>query len=105
MVPLVAPGDKGEICIGGVQVAYGYLHRPELTSEKFVPNPHAPGLLYRTGDLGHVDADGLLRYKGRADRQVKVGGVRMELGEIEAASLRLVPQLVGEFTLPYRTLP
>ena len=76
-------GEIGEICIGGVQVAYGYLQRAELSAERFLPNPHAPGLLYRTGDLGRVDAVGRLRYNGRTDRQVKVGGVRMELGEIE----------------------
>mmetsp|Transcript_12212 Transcript_12212/g.36734 ORF Transcript_12212/g.36734 Transcript_12212/m.36734 type:complete len:1251 (+) Transcript_12212:1-3753(+) len=91
----LAAGQRGEICIGGIQVAYGYLDRPELTAEKFVLNPHGPGLLYRTGDLGSRDAGGRLQYFGRADRQVKVGGVRMELGEIEAASLRLVPQLLN----------
>ena len=92
---VLAAGEVGEVCIGGVQVAYGYLERPELSAEKFVPNPHAPGLLYRTGDLGHVDSDGLLRYKGRADRQVKVGGVRMELGEIEAVALSALPSLLN----------
>mmetsp|Transcript_3085 Transcript_3085/g.10153 ORF Transcript_3085/g.10153 Transcript_3085/m.10153 type:complete len:1502 (-) Transcript_3085:463-4968(-) len=93
---LVPQGEKGEICIGGVQVAYGYLGRPELTAEKFVPNPHGePGLMYRTGDLGSVDADGRFEYNGRADRQVKIGGVRMELGEIEAVCLRLFPQLLN----------
>ena len=87
---LMPPGEKGEVCIGGCQVAYGYLGRPELNKEKFVPNPHgdAEGLLYRTGDLGSVDAAGCFSYNGRADRQVKVGGVRMELGEIEAVCLR-----------------
>ena len=68
---LMPAGAKGEICIGGIQVAHGYLNRPELTAEKFVPNPHGPpGLLYRTGDLGTISADGLLKYNGRADRQV-----------------------------------
>ena len=87
-------GEKGEVCIGGVQVAYGYLARPDLTADKFVPNPHgAPGLMYRTGDLGSVDADGCFQYYGRADRQVKIGGVRMELGEIEAVCLRIFPRL------------
>ncbi|EOD20938.1 hypothetical protein EMIHUDRAFT_207972 [Emiliania huxleyi CCMP1516] len=94
--PLPA-GQRGEICIGGIQVAYGYLDRPELTAEKTLrtTTPLGPGLLYRTGDLGSRDAGGRLQYFGRADRQVKVGGVRMELGEIEAASLRLVPQLLN----------
>lgn len=77
-----------------VQVAYGYLARPALTAEKFVANPHgAPGLMYRTGDLGIVDGAGCFSYHGRADRQVKIGGVRMELGEIEAVCLRIFPRL------------
>ena len=69
---LMPPGEKGEVCIGGCQVAYGYLGRPELNKEKFVPNPHGDtqGLLYRTGDLGSVDAAGCFSYNGRADRQV-----------------------------------
>ena len=93
---LKADGDKGEICLGGIQVAYGYLNRPELTASKFVPNPHGAGLLYRTGDLGTRDAaTGELRYNGRADRQVKVGGVRIELGEIEAVTLKRFPSLLN----------
>jgi len=93
---LMGPGEKGEVCIGGVQVAYGYLGRRELTAEKFVVNPHGcPGLMYRTGDLGSVDASGLFEYNGRADRQVKIGGVRMELGEIEAVCLKVFPQLLN----------
>ena len=93
---LMGAGEKGEVCIGGVQVAYGYLDRPELTNEKFVPNPHGhPGLLYRSGDLGTMSADGLLQYHGRADRQVKVGGVRIELGEIEAVTLKCFPSLLN----------
>ena len=92
---LLEDGEVGEVCIGGVQVAYGYLDRPELTAERFLKNPHHPGLLYRTGDLGYVDKHGRLLYNGRADRQVKVGGVRMELGEIEAVALREVPKLLN----------
>ena len=92
---LMPDGEKGEVCIGGIQVAYGYLNRPELTAEKFIASPHgAPGLLYRTGDLGTRSAEGELRYNGRADRQVKVGGVRIELGEIEAVALKCFPQLL-----------
>lgn len=91
---LVPPGEKGEVCIGGVQVAYGYLGRPDLTADKFLTNPHgAPGLMYRTGDLGSVDERGCFQYYGRADRQVKIGGVRMELGEIEAVCLKIFPRL------------
>lgn len=93
---LLADGEKGEVCIGGIQVAYGYLNRSELTADKFIDNPHgAPGLLYRTGDLGTRAADGRLEYNGRADRQVKVGGVRIELGEIEAVTLRRFPQILN----------
>ena len=79
------------MCIGGRQVAYGYLNRPELNAEKFIANPHngGAGLLYRTGDLGiRSVTTGALEYNGRADRQVKVGGVRMELGETEAVCLK-----------------
>ncbi|WP_157831216.1 non-ribosomal peptide synthetase, partial [Pseudomonas sp. 43NM1] len=80
-------GVVGEICIGGQGVAKGYLNRPELTAEKFVPdvfsgNPQA--LLYRTGDLGRWNAQGLLECLGRNDDQVKIRGFRIELGEIEA---------------------
>ena len=93
---LMGPGEKGEVCIGGIQVAYGYLERPDLTIEKFVPNPHgAAGLLYRTGDLGTISTNGEIQYNGRADRQVKVGGVRIELGEIEAVVLRCFPGLLN----------
>ena len=92
---LVAPGEKGEVCLGGIQVAYGYLNRADLTSSRFLPNPHGhPGLLYRTGDLGILGTkyDGALEYHGRTDRQVKVGGVRIELGEIEAVCLKVFAQ-------------
>ena len=93
---LMPHGEKGEVCLGGIQVAYGYLNRAELTASKFIANPHgAAGLLYRTGDLGTCDANGELRYNGRADRQVKVGGVRIELGEIEAVALKRFPELLN----------
>ncbi len=83
-VPL---GTSGEICIGGDGVADGYANLPELTAEKFVPDPFStkPGsLMYRTGDLGRWHADGMLECQGRADHQVKVRGYRIELGEIES---------------------
>lgn len=89
---LVPPGVPGELCIAGVGVASGYLNRPELTREKFVPNPFAktPGeLLYRTGDLARHRADGSIEFLGRLDHQVKIRGYRIELGEIEAALQRL----------------
>ncbi|UVS95975.1 amino acid adenylation domain-containing protein [Burkholderia glumae] len=84
----VEPGAVGEICLSGEGVALGYLNDPRLTEQKFPTVAQGPlkGLrLYRTGDLGQFDDDGLLRYLGRADRQVKVRGVRIEPGEVEVA--------------------
>lgn len=81
-VPFGAPG---EICIGGRGVARGYLGRPDLTADKFKPDPFAPGAyLYRTGDRGRWRGDGELEFLGRSDGQVKVRGHRIEIGEIEA---------------------
>ncbi|SMF03967.1 amino acid adenylation domain-containing protein [Tistlia consotensis] len=79
-------GMVGEIHLGGVQLARGYLKRPDLTERAFVPDPWAEGQrLYRTGDLGRWRADGAIVYLGRRDGQVKVRGQRIELGEVEAA--------------------
>ncbi len=83
-------GARGELCLGGVGLARGYLGRPDVTAFVFVPDPfaglHEPGArLYRTGDLARRLADGRLQFLGRADDQVKVRGVRIELGEVEAA--------------------
>ncbi|WP_299473892.1 amino acid adenylation domain-containing protein [uncultured Roseibium sp.] len=84
----VPVGVPGELHIGGVQLARGYWNREDLTSERFVPCPVDDALhrrLYRTGDLAYFRPDGEIMYLGRNDFQVKINGVRMELGEIEAA--------------------
>jgi amino acid adenylation domain-containing protein/thioester reductase-like protein len=87
---LLPPGAQGEIVIGGACLGSGYFNDPERTAQAFIRNPfpEIPGeRLYRTGDLGYFDAAGKLWFIGRKDFQVKIGGVRVELGEIETAAL------------------
>jgi amino acid adenylation domain-containing protein len=84
----VPVGVCGELYIGGVALAQGYLNRPELNAAKFVPNPYAQtseARLYKTGDLARFLPDGNIEYLGRGDQQVKIRGFRVELGEIENA--------------------
>jgi len=84
----VPPGAIGEIYVGGMALGHGYLGRPAMTAERFLPDPFStrPGhRLFRTGDLGRIGADGVIEYRGRNDQQVKVRGFRIELAEVEAA--------------------
>ncbi|HHJ51964.1 MAG TPA: amino acid adenylation domain-containing protein, partial [Caldithrix abyssi] len=84
----VPRGVVGEIYIAGVGVTRGYLNRPELTAERFIPDPYSPqpgGRMYRTGDLGRFNSQGDIIFAGRSDFQVKIRGFRIELGEIESA--------------------
>jgi len=95
---LCGVGVTGEICLGGVQLATGYVAQPERTAAAFIRAPAsyegAPTRLYRTGDLGLLGADGRLHYVGRRDHQVKIRGMRVELGEIEAR-LRTIGDVAG----------
>jgi amino acid adenylation domain-containing protein len=92
MVPI---GARGEIHVAGDCLALGYLRRPELTAERFIGNPYSidkPALMYKTGDLGRYLPTGDIEYLGRTDAQVKIRGVRVELGEIERHLIAL-PQV------------
>lgn len=91
----VSPGVPAELYIGGSGVARGYLKRPDLTAERFIPHPFSqePGMrLYRTGDLARYQSDGTLEYLSRSDSQIKLRGYRIELGEIEHA-IRTLPEV------------
>ncbi|MFC8142802.1 amino acid adenylation domain-containing protein [Streptomyces paradoxus] len=84
---LLPPGAAGEICVGGAGVALGYLGQEELTGRRFVPDPFADGVMYRSGDLGRLRPDGRLDHLGRIDSQVKIRGFRIELDEIRSVLL------------------
>jgi acyl-CoA synthetase (AMP-forming)/AMP-acid ligase II len=100
-------GIAGELYIGGIQVARGYLNRPELTKEKFIPDPFTEdpdARLYRTGDLARYLPDGNIEYLGRMDYQVKIRGLRVELGEIETI-LTLHPTVLEAVVIVREDVP
>lgn len=99
----VALGEAGEMAIGGVGVARGYLNQPAMTAAKFIANPFGPGKLYKSGDLAHWQADGHLVFLGRVDQQVKIRGFRVELGEIEHTLLQ--HHQVRESAVALRAMP
>ncbi len=81
---LTPDGIIGELCVSGSGVSTGYFNQPDATAQRFIANPFGDGVLYKTGDLAWRDRDGTLKLAGRADRQVKIRGVRIEPGEIES---------------------
>lgn len=96
----VPPGASGEICVGGLGVARGYFQEPIKTAAQFVPNPYAlrsGSILYRTGDMASYDTQGNIYYLGRTDDQLKINGIRVELGEIETA-VRALPNVEHSLT-------
>jgi amino acid adenylation domain-containing protein len=100
---LVSAGTPGELHIGGIGLARGYLNHPDLTQEKFIPNPYSQqpeARLYKTGDLVRYLSDGNLEFLGRIDHQVKIRGFRIELGEIEAI-LEQHPALQESLVMAY----
>jgi amino acid adenylation domain-containing protein/non-ribosomal peptide synthase protein (TIGR01720 family) len=101
---LAPEGTAGELYLGGIQLARGYHQRPELTAQRFVPDPFGSGKrLYRTGDIAQWRADGELEYLGRTDHQVKINGFRIELDEI-AVALRAHPGVHDAVVVPHTNI-
>ncbi|MDH4572546.1 non-ribosomal peptide synthetase [Salinicola acroporae] len=99
------PGVAGDLYLGGVQLARGYLGRPTLTAERFIGDPYVPGgRLYRSGDVARWRKDGALEFLGRSDDQVKLRGLRIELGEIESALLA-APDVIRAEVMLRQDLP
>jgi hypothetical protein len=100
----VAEGEIGDLYIGGQSLALGYMNRPDLTSERFLPSPFVKGQrIYNTGDRARFVQGGIIEYISRADDQVKIRGYRIELGEIEAVAnshpaVKLSAAVVHEFS-------
>ncbi|MEU0429690.1 non-ribosomal peptide synthetase [Streptomyces canus] len=88
---LLPPGAAGEICVAGAGVAQGYVGRPDLTAERFLPDPYNGDRMYRSGDRGRLRPDGALEHLGRIDDQVKIRGFRIELDEIRSVLLESGP--------------
>jgi len=101
----VPDGEHGDLYIGGIGVARGYLGDQSRTAAAFVPHPWRPGeRIYRTGDRGRWTADGMLEFLDRRDRQVKIRGVRIELGEVEAV-LRAYPGVLDVAATAWQATP
>ncbi|MBB5749017.1 non-ribosomal peptide synthetase-like protein [Micrococcus sp. TA1] len=106
---VVTRGGVGEICVGGVALSPGYVHRPDLTAKAFIQDSlglanNPSGRLYRTGDLGRIDEDGNIEYLGRIDLQVKIRGYRIELTEIESVLMQY-PGIATAVVEPHRPEP
>lgn len=101
MMHPVPPGVAGDLYLTGIQLAQGYLGRPDLTASRFIADPFAPGeRMYRTGDVARWLDNGAVEYLGRSDDQLKIRGQRIELGEID----RVMPGAAGCRTSRYPRL-